>query len=261
MAAVLTTSFLANSESDHIPKADSFLADGLVHLHRGQPFTTTLVIAQVFQRKHGNVLRTVDSLIADGTIDRLNFEPSSYLDAHGREQRMILLTETGALIALPFLGGKGARAGQARLVYAFMALRKEERRQQSMGWHDARGNASVGFRMMSDALVEVRAAQEKATHPYHYANEAKMINKVVFGVHQKQDRNCLSSAELTLIEKLEIRNAVLIAQGKSYSERKAALLEFVKPLRQLHEVRPTSFIVQKAKCINHYPHRPLEGAA
>ncbi|MBB5467237.1 Rha family phage regulatory protein [Paraburkholderia sp. CI2] len=101
---------------------DTALAE-IVHLRGGVPVTDSLTIAREFGRRHDNVMRTLDSLIADGTIDGLNFEETSYTDESNRQQRMIELDERGALIAMPFIGGRNSRAGQVRLVDAFLSLR------------------------------------------------------------------------------------------------------------------------------------------
>lgn len=95
----------------------------LVHVRAGKVVTDSRAIAREFKRPHKNVLRTLDSLIGDGTIDRLNYEPIFYIDEMNREQRALELDERGALIAMPFVGGANSRIGQARLVDAFLNLR------------------------------------------------------------------------------------------------------------------------------------------
>ena len=92
---------------------------------RGKLWTDSLIIAGSFGREHKNVLRSIEQLIDDGAIDRLNFEPISYTDSRNREQRIIRLDERAFLIAMPFIGGRKARQGQAQLVDAFLTLRNE----------------------------------------------------------------------------------------------------------------------------------------
>ncbi|MEI7294031.1 phage regulatory protein/antirepressor Ant [Paraburkholderia tropica] len=91
----------------------------------GELVVDSLTIAREFERNHKDVLRALDSLIADGTLNGRNFAPVGYADAKGEQRRMIELTEAGALIAMPFIGGRRAREGQVRLVNAFMALREQ----------------------------------------------------------------------------------------------------------------------------------------
>lgn len=51
------------------------VCEALVHLHKGQPITDSLTIANEFRRAHKNVLQSLNALIADGTISRLDFKP------------------------------------------------------------------------------------------------------------------------------------------------------------------------------------------
>ncbi|WP_051391014.1 Rha family transcriptional regulator [Paraburkholderia mimosarum] len=96
----------------------------LVRVRNGGLFTDSLAVAREFGRRHGNVLQTLDSLIADGTVSRLDLKSAEYLDGQGKPRRMFELNERGALIAMPYVGGKNSRAGQARLVDAFLLLRE-----------------------------------------------------------------------------------------------------------------------------------------
>lgn len=210
---------------------------GIVHLSNGAPVTDSLVIAREFERKHGNVLQSIESLIADGTIGRLEFKPSSYLNEQGKKQRMIELSERGALIAMPFIGGKKSRRGQVRLVDAFIAIRDEAAR-QSGAWLESRQRATVGYLAMSDALNDTRAADGKATKAHHYMNEAKLVNWVLFGKFECINRDQLSQTDLKLLEAVEIRNAFLIARERTYEQRKAELPMFL----QIHRAKEQRFL-------------------
>ncbi|RQQ34967.1 Rha family transcriptional regulator [Burkholderia stagnalis] len=104
----------------------------LVHVRAGDLVTDSLTIAREFGRRHDHVLRTLDSMIADGTVGCPNFEETSYTDEWNRRQRMIELDERGALIAMPFVGGRNSRAGQVRLVDAFLGMREQLRARHSL---------------------------------------------------------------------------------------------------------------------------------
>jgi len=210
-------------------------AGAIVHMHLGKAITDSLAIAKEFQRRHDNVLQSLDSLIADGTISRLDSKERDYTDERGKAQRMIELTERGALIAMPFIGGRNSRAGQVRLVDAFMAIRAELGSQDPAAWADSRSKVSTSYQMMADALQEARADEGKATLWHHYANEAKLINWVLFGRFEAVQRDDLAQADLVLLDKVEARNAIWIARGRSYDERKAALPGYVAALRTKRE--------------------------
>jgi Rha family phage regulatory protein len=201
----------------------------IVHLHRGEAVTDSLVIAREFGRKHGNVLQSLDDLKGDGTISRHDFKPSHYFDKRGKVQRKIELTERGALIAMPFIGGKSSRAGQQRLVDAFLNVRAELAA-QSESWSDARRSAASAYIEMCAALKEVRADAGKTTEPRHYMTEAKLVNGVLFGHFRRVNVDLLSQSEINLKNQIERRNAFLIARGRTYIERKAMLPGFLSGL-------------------------------
>ncbi len=115
-----------------LPNLDQFPETGcsrftaltaLVHLRGGTPVTDSPTIAREFGRRHDNVMQTLASLIAGRTINLLDFKEISYREGRGRKQRAIELTERGALIAMSFIGGRNSRAGQVRLIDAFLGLR------------------------------------------------------------------------------------------------------------------------------------------
>jgi Rha family phage regulatory protein len=215
-----------------MPRAPLPLANcAIVHLHQGKPVTDSLAIAREFGRRHDNVLQSLDSLIGDGTIGRLEFKESSYLSEQNKTQRMIQLTEAGALIAMPFIGGKNSRTGQRRLVNAFLALRDDLAGHAASDWATARRKAASGFQLVCDTLKEVRADGGKETVQHHYATEAKLINWVLFGRFEAVDRLGMTQADLDLLDKVEARDAVLIARGRTYEERKGLLPAFLVSIR------------------------------
>lgn len=211
-------------------------ATPLVHLDKGKPVTDSLAISREFGRTHKNVLQSLDALIEDGTINGLEFKPVKYIDAKGERRRMIELTERGALIAMPFIGGKNSRAGQVRLVDAFLKIRDDHASQVDDDWTGSRRKVSTGYQMMTDALQEVRADDGKTTSPHHYSNEARLVNWVLFGHFDGVDRDHLAQSDLILMEKVEAKNAIWIARGRTYDERKAALPEYLLALRTKHSL-------------------------
>ncbi|WDD94862.1 Rha family transcriptional regulator [Burkholderia sp. FERM BP-3421] len=207
------------------------LAAALVKVHGGKLITDSLKIAREFGRNHKNVLRTIDSLIADGTIDRLNFEPTSYTDKWNRRQRMIELDERGALIAMPFVGGRNARIGQSRLVDAFLAMRAVQAEKATSDWSENRQVSAAHYGVVCEMLAMRRDAEGKETRPHHYVNEARLLAFALTGEFKSLDRESLSAADQRILKRLEMRATALIGMGRSYDERKAALIAFAAELR------------------------------
>lgn len=209
----------------------SFDDTALVHLRGKEPVTDSLTIAREFGRSHKHVLRTLDSLIADGTVGRPNFEPTSYTDEWNREQRMIELDERGALIAMPFVGGRNSRTGQVRLVDAFLALRRELSARTAPDRLAARRDAAANYSVLSEMLMLTREAEGKSTKPHHFANEARLVNEAFCGLFGALDRDTLSAAQLRILNRLQVRDAALIGSGKTYAERKSLLASYATSLR------------------------------
>ena len=96
--------------------------------------------------------------------------------------------------------------------------------QNKKNWNIKRILASFNYRLMSKAVEQ---DHDEPKH-YHYSNEAKMINKIVFGRHENGIRDVASESELDLIAKVEGHNATLIGIGMEYQERKEKLRQLVK---------------------------------
>lgn len=96
----------------------------------GQPFTTSRAVAERFGKRHKNVIRDIENLIAalpDPEFGRLNFEPSSYLNKQNKPQPEYRLTHDGfAFLAMRFTGAE-AMAWQIAFLQAFNAMEAELR--------------------------------------------------------------------------------------------------------------------------------------
>ncbi|MGS0743790.1 Rha family transcriptional regulator [Glaciimonas sp. GG7] len=202
----------------------------IVHLHKGKPVTDSRVIIREFGRRHDSVLQYLDDLKGDGTISRLESKEASYSDAQGKKRRMIVLTERAALIAMPFISGKNSRIGQVRLIDAFLAMR-DELASQSGDWSGVRYKVSTVYQMMSMALKEAREDNGKQTSAFHYVNEAKLVNWVMFRYFESVDRDQMEKIDIDCMEKIEASNAIWIARGRTYNERKATLPAYLDSFR------------------------------
>ena len=98
-------------------------------------------------------------------------------------------------------------------------------------WHRLRHEAASSYKVMSDVLMESRADAGKDTKPYHYANEAKLVNWAMTGEYAPLDRAGLNGEDLNILAKLEARNAVLLAKGASRDLRRELLQASVEQTR------------------------------
>ena len=99
---------------------------------------------------------------------------------------------------------------------------------------------------MSEILQSKRQAEGKATLPHHYGNEALLCNAALTGQFKPLERDKLDKAGLSLLTRLEARNAALIGSGMGYRERKAALFDMAASYRHgMSEVGFSHFVKTK----------------
>ncbi|MCR5564080.1 MAG: Rha family transcriptional regulator [Desulfovibrio sp.] len=87
-------------------------AKPLVEVVGGRPVTTSVRLAEVFEKNHRNVLRDIRALMAgcDDDFNALNFELIEYVDAKGRKKPAYAITHDAfSLLAMGFTGQKALK--------------------------------------------------------------------------------------------------------------------------------------------------------
>lgn len=102
------------------------LIENIVEIDNGKMFTTSLIVAQAFDKEHKNVLRDIESLECSPEFHQLNFEPMVYTAEIGsgarREFPAYRLTRDGfSFLAMGFTGKKAA-AWKEKFLMAFNAM-------------------------------------------------------------------------------------------------------------------------------------------
>jgi len=93
-------------------------------------------------------------------------------------------------------------------------------------WRKLRHEAASSFKVMQQILQMSREDDGKTCAPHHFSNEARLVNFALTGEFKGANRDAMDSNELTLLAKLEERNAVLIGRGLPYEKRKVLLEQF-----------------------------------
>ena len=96
--------------------------------------------------------------------------------------------------------------------------------QRKENWNIQRIMAANNYRLMTRSITD---AHEKPM-PYHYSNEALMLNEIVFGVRDGNVRDTATEKQLDDIAWLESRNGAYIDLGMEYQERKERLTDMYK---------------------------------
>ena len=136
------------------------------------------------------------------------------------------------------------------IIKDYQRLKSDENSRLSLNWNLNREIAKLNYRIQTDAIKDHLIPPELTPEQisYKYANEADMLNVVLFGKTAKQWReenpgkkgNIRDAAELNqllVLANMESYNAILIGQGKTMSERIVLLRELaVKQMETLSMV-------------------------
>ena len=136
------------------------------------------------------------------------------------------------------------------IIEDYQRLKNDENSRLSLNWNLNREIAKLNYRIHTDAiknhLIPPELTQEQISSKY--ANEADMLNVVLFGKTAKQWRdenpekkgNIRDEAELKqllVLANMESYNAILIGQGKNMSDRIVLLRELaVKQMETLSQI-------------------------
>ena len=139
---------------------------------------------------------------------------------------------------------------QLYIMKDYRRLKTDENSRLSLGWHLNREISKLNYKIHTDAIKENLIPPEltPAQVAYTYANEADMLNVVLFGKTAKQwkdenqtvkgnMRDVATLNQLLVLANLESYNAVLVNQGKEQRERMELLWQLaVQQLQTLEMV-------------------------
>lgn len=185
--------------------------------------TDTLKVAEVFGKRHKNIIQAVKELDCSEEFRRLNFQPSYYLNEQNKRQPKFNMTQDGfTFLVMGFRGKKAAEFKEA-YIKQFNEMRE---------WISKREHLSTNQHILNDA-IQMRFDGEH----FAYSRENNLVYIVALGATRKkwladnlypndvEIRECLNAKQLQLVELLTIENAVFIKLGMNYTDRKTRLLE------------------------------------
>jgi len=209
---------------------------------RDVPVANSRKIAEVFGKRHDNVLRDIQELVnsllkIEEPNWQRNFIESTYND-RGKKYPEYLLTRDGfTLLAMGFTGAKAAR-----FKIAYINRFNEMER-----FIKSRYAARLESRDLTDA-VQLLHDPPKG---YHYSNEFDMINKMVLGMRSREFRlkhgiqkdesirDHLTPQEIDAIQQLQSFDAHLAKVMPDFQERKKILQAY---FAKVSETTPTMIL-------------------
>jgi Rha family phage regulatory protein len=202
-----------------------------VTAHKDRPVATSIGVARVFGKEHYNVLRDIKELTEPKSglskdFTDLNFEGSYYKDPTGRRLPMYRLTRDG--LTMLVMGYTGKKAMEFKEAY----IRRFNEMEQFI---EDLQQARADFPELTAAIY---AAHEEPK-PWHFSNEADLINRIVLGETAKEFKEShgipndaktirpyLTGAQIKQIEKLQKFDTGLVLTEPDYQRRKEILSRY-----------------------------------
>ena len=201
----------------------------LVFLKNDQALTTSLKIAEYFEKRHDRVLRAISASIQalpkNGDSARA-FIKSTYKDESGKSNPMYLLNRDGFMfVVMGFTGEKAARL-KWNYIQAFNAmetmLMELLAERQSEQWREIRNETKRNYRVLTAAVQKLyewaKSQGSKATEKSFYVQFARLINKTLNIKAGSRDK--LALWQLYEVNKLQFMAKTIIedklTQGEDY---------------------------------------------
>lgn len=116
ISSKLRRSEIIENESEENLDTKLALIDNAVFTKDQNIYTDSLTVAQIFDKRHKDVLESIDNLLIDlGEKGQPNFPPSFYKNSQNKNQKKYLLTKKG--LSLLAFGFTGKKALQFKLAY------------------------------------------------------------------------------------------------------------------------------------------------
>lgn len=187
--------------------------------------TTSLKIAQTFEREHKTILQSIRDLGCNEEFRQQNFLPSSYKNAQNKEQPMYYITRDGLVLLV--MGYTGQKAMMFKEWYISQFNEMEKLLQNKL---IEREKGIVSRQAMTYALKV--SLEDERIHGHAYSVYTNCIYKVLFGTDanglrekyqlRKQDniRDVLSQDDLKAIADMEQLVSGLVRIGWGYDQIK-----------------------------------------
>ena len=155
------------------------MTEELVIMRDRQAVTTSLQVAQNFEKKHQHVLRDIDALKQDVSNFGQMFIESNQPDSYGRDRRIYYMNRDGfSLLAMGFTGKK---ALQFKLKYidAFNQMEKQLQQQKPLSLPEQIQLIAKGYDGLSKDVEDIKnrmGLPGNMAHAFTKKRNAKIIN-------------------------------------------------------------------------------------
>ena len=193
----------------------------IVFLKNNEAMTDSLMVADMFQKRHDHVLRAVENLMGDlpqnGAVKL--FVKSRYKDTKGEFRKMYLMNRDGFSLLVMGFTGKKSLEWKLKYIDAFNKMESVIREKSTQTWIETRKTGKLTRKAETDVikrLVEYAKEQGSEHSDKLYMTYSRLANKMA-GVGKRDEATVSQLNNLSLMENIilhEIDNGIL--SGKHY---------------------------------------------
>lgn len=201
----------------------------LVSLSNREPVTTSLIVAEKFNKRHDHVLRAVQNLECSEKFRLLNFGESSYRNEQNKKQPMYTITRDGFMFLAMGFTGKKAAQWKERFIEAFKYMESALAIRNNPEWQQARIEGKTGRRVLTDAIrifIDYAREQGSKSPQMYYVNYTRMIQSFVGG----EKRDDMPAHTLVQMNAAEQVAAGIIMEGMEKNLFYKDIFQSVKPV-------------------------------
>lgn len=193
----------------------------LITIKKDKAVTSSLKVAEMFHKRHDNVIRDIRELDCSEEFRLLNFEESKYKNEQKHFQPMYYMTKDGFTFLVMGYRGKKAAGFKEDYIKAFNLMEKTLKEKQTASWLKTRQEGMITRKAETDIikrLVEY-AEEQGSTHADKlYVTYTKLANRII-GVDHRENATTMQLNNLTLAEHI-ILNVIQngIAASKHYKQ-------------------------------------------
>lgn len=189
--------------------------NNLVYLKNEEAVCSSLDVAEMFKKKHKNVLRNIDKIVAQNSAAEKMFHFSTRVAADNQEHRICYMNRDGfSLLAMGF-NGKEALEWKLKYIEAFNMMETILREKSTEAWIETRKQGRLTRKAETDViqkLVEYAKEQGSEHADMLYMTYSKLANKMA-GIKKRDEATVSQLNNLSLMENIIlncIQNGIML---------------------------------------------------
>lgn len=194
--------------------------DELVIMHDEKVVTTSLKVAEIFEKEHRDVMKSIRNLTAQNFAVKKMFVEESYLNSRNQQQPMFYMNRDGfTLLAMGFTGSK-AMEFKLKYIDAFNKMEKQIKEETKFRLPTNLNEMSTMFySVMKDQDKKIEEQSEKVNFLMNLSGLTSSRNKELTKARNKKVIQVCGGSESNSYQDKSLRSKLYNELFKSYRHR------------------------------------------